>query len=69
MLARSRSTLALGIVVALVAVGSLAGAPTAVACPIDEVGNCLVVPHTSQGTTPKKPDKHHKATAPIRHSH
>ena len=69
MLARTKSTLALGIVVALVAVGSLAGAPTAAACPIDADGNCLVIPHTSRSTTPTKPKKHQKAKAPIRHSH
>lgn len=69
MLARTKSTLALGIVVALVAVGSLAGAPTADACPIDTDGNCLVIPHTSRGVTPTKPKKHQKAKAPIGHSH
>ncbi len=69
MLARTKSAIALGIVVALVALGSLAGAPTADACPIDADGSCLVIPHTSRGVTPTKPKKHQKTKAPIRHPH
>jgi hypothetical protein len=42
MLNRTRSILALGIAVVFVAAGSLAGAPTAAACGIDDDGNCLV---------------------------
>jgi len=41
MLDRIKGSLALGIAVAVVAVGSLAGAPSAAACPIDSDGNCL----------------------------
>ena len=67
MLDRAKSALALGIAVALVAVGSLAGAPTAAACPIDSDGNCLVGWHAGPIPTPKP--KHAKLKkAPIHHS-
>ena len=68
MLDRTKSALALGIAVALVAVGSLAGAPTASACPIDSDGNCLVGWHAGSIPTPKPKPKHAKKKAPIRHS-
>jgi len=70
MLGRTRSTIALGIAAAVVAVGSLAGAPTASACPIDADGNCLAT-HVSRIPTPQpKPKaKHAKLKkAPINHS-
>ena len=70
MLDRTRSTLALGVAVVCVAAGSLAGAPTAAACPIDSDGNCLVTRpalRTSDATVKPKHAKSKKA--PIRRSH
>ena len=48
MLTRTKSMLALGVAVVVVVVGSLAGAPTAAACPIDPDGNCLVSWHAAR---------------------
>jgi hypothetical protein len=70
MLGRTKSALALGMAVAVVAVGSLAGAPTAAACPIDSDGNCLAW-HAGRIPTPQpKPKaKHAKVKgAPVHHS-
>jgi hypothetical protein len=58
MLNRTRSVLALGIAVLFVAVGSLAGAPTASACGITDDGRCLVTPIVIRTDPPLKP-KHH----------
>jgi len=69
MLNPTKSTLALSVAVAAVATGSLAGAPTAVACPIDSDGNCLVGYHASRiPTAPVKPKHARVKKAPIRHS-
>jgi hypothetical protein len=66
---RTRSMLALGITVMFVAVGSLAGVPTANACPIDPEGNCIVTWHATRIPDPPTKQKHAKKTkAPIRHS-
>jgi len=69
MLDHIKGILALGIAVAVVAVGSLAGAPTASACPIDSDGNCLVARYPGSIPTPKPKAKHAKLKkAPIHHS-
>jgi len=70
MLDRIKGSLALGIAVAVVAVGSLAGAPSAAACPIDSDGNCLAW-HAGTIPTPqpKAKAKHAKLKkAPIHRS-
>jgi hypothetical protein len=59
MLNRTRSVLALGIAVVFVAVGSLAGAPTASACGIGDDGRCLVTPIVIRTDSPVK-HKHAK---------
>jgi hypothetical protein len=62
-----KSAVALGVPVAL-AVGALAGAPTAAACPIDADGNCLVTRHVVRAPAPAAKPKHAKAKkAAIRH--
>lgn len=69
MLDRTKNTLALGMAVAVVAVGFLAGAPTAAACPIDDDGHCLVGWNAGRIPTPQPKPKHAKVKkAPIRHS-
>jgi len=69
MLKRTKSTLALGVAVVVVAVGSLAGAPTAAACPIDTDGNCLVSWDAVRIPNPLTKQKLPKLKkAPIRHS-
>jgi hypothetical protein len=71
MLNRTRSVLALGIAVLFVAVGSLAGAPTASACGITDDGHCLVTPiviRTDSVTKHEHAQKQkHVQRTPIRH--
>jgi hypothetical protein len=69
MLNRTRSSLALGVAMVVVATGALAGAPTASACPIDTDGTCLAQKYTLSIPTPTAKQKHvkqHKAV--LRHS-
>jgi hypothetical protein len=75
MLNRTRSVLALGIAVVFVAVGSLAGAPTASACGIDDDGHCLATQPIVIRTAPPAKKMHAKKAkhakwkqAPIRRS-
>lgn len=68
LVSRTRSGIALGIAVVSIAAVSLAGAPAAVACPIDADGTCLstwTAKHTSSTPTKAKTAKHKKA--PARH--
>ena len=65
---RIKCAVALGIPVAL-AVGALAGAPTAAACLIDADGNCLVIHHVGRIATPPAKAKHTKhKKAPVSHT-
>jgi hypothetical protein len=57
---RTRSMLALVIAVVFVAVASLAGAPTASACGIDDDGHCIVTQPVVRTPAPPAKSKHAK---------